>query len=136
MSRNYFMNQKSLELVGNIVQETTMAIVDESRNIENSPIDFVLTPVFRLEAEEALSFVSLYGLGAMESIHGIGGDHSMEPFKHPQLNEEKLRLYQAALVNQTALVRLLDTNIERIEYLTALDILLQKAIEELRADLS
>lgn len=135
MSRNYFMNQTSLELVGTIVQETTMAIVDESRNIENSPIDFVLTPVFRLEAQEPLSFASLYGLGTVnESIPGAGAEHPMDLAK--QLNEEKLRLYQAAVVNQTALDRLLHTNIERTEYLTALDILLQKAIEELRADLS
>lgn len=59
--------------------------------------------------------------------------------KAKQLKQEKERLYQDALQKHDAIIRELQKDYqasqERIDYLNSLNILLQKAIEELKADL-
>lgn len=59
--------------------------------------------------------------------------------KAKQLKQEKERLYQTALQKHDAIIRELQksnqASQERIEYLNSLNILLQKAIEDLKADL-
>ena len=56
-----------------------------------------------------------------------------------QLRQEKERLYEEALKKHQAIIRALmeevDATKERIDYLQSLNILLAKAIEELREDL-
>lgn len=59
--------------------------------------------------------------------------------KNQQLKQEKERLYKAALEKQQAIIKAIRTETEaskeRMDYLEGLNILLKKAIEDLRKDL-
>ncbi len=60
--------------------------------------------------------------------------------KNKQLKQEKERLYQEALRKHQAIIQSLkeetDSNQERLDYLQSLNIMLSKAIEDLRKDLN
>lgn len=59
--------------------------------------------------------------------------------KHKQLRQEKERLYREALSKHDAIIKALkeeaDADRERLDYLQSLNILLQRAIEDLQRDL-
>ncbi len=59
--------------------------------------------------------------------------------KYKQLKQEKERLYTEALAKHEAIIKALkkevDADKERLDYLTSLSILLQKAVEDLKHDL-
>lgn len=59
--------------------------------------------------------------------------------KHKQLRQEKERLYKEALSKHDAIIKALkeetDADKERLDYLQSLNILLQRAIEDLQKDL-
>ena len=59
--------------------------------------------------------------------------------KNKQLRQEKERLYKEALIKHEAIIKTMkteaDANKERMDYLQSLNILLQQAIKDLKADL-
>jgi hypothetical protein len=69
----------------------------------------------------------------------VGGVGIASAIKRKQLNQEKARLLKTAIEKHHAIVSALkeevDATKERADYLTSLNILLQQAIKELRADL-
>lgn len=69
----------------------------------------------------------------------VGGYALFNHAKNKKLNQEKDRLYKEALIKHDAIINELnkkDTlSQDRIEYLSSLNILLQAAIEDLKADL-
>ncbi|HFI0131296.1 TPA: ADP-ribosylglycohydrolase family protein [Streptococcus suis] len=78
-------------------------------------------------------------LAAPVAILAGGGLAIANILNQQHLQQEKKRLYKAALQKHQAIIEALKTenqeNKERIDYLTSLNILLQKVIEELKEDL-
>lgn len=85
------------------------------------------------------SVAGVFVLAAPIAILAAGGVGIAAYLKRKQLKQEKERLYQAAIAKQNAIVKALraesSADKERIEYLTSLNILLQQAIKDLKADL-
>lgn len=81
----------------------------------------------------------VFVLAAPVAILGGVGVGAVSHHKNKQLKQEKERLYSEALRKQNAIITSLkdevDANNERQEYLQSLNILLQKAIEDLQQDL-
>ncbi|HEM4261057.1 TPA: hypothetical protein U2B90_000130 [Streptococcus suis] len=78
-------------------------------------------------------------LAAPVAILAGGGLAIANILNQQHLQQEKKRLYKVALQKHQAIIEALKTenqeNKERIDYLTSLNILLQKVIEELKEDL-
>lgn len=73
-------------------------------------------------------------------LGGVGvGVGVASHLKHKQLRQEKERLYREALSKHDAIIKALkeeaDADRERLDYLQSLNILLQRAIEDLQKDL-
>lgn len=85
------------------------------------------------------SVAGVFVLAAPVAILAAGGVGIASHLKHKQLKQEKERLYQEAVRKQNAILKALkdeqDADKDRIEYLTSLNILLQQAIKDLKADL-
>lgn len=68
-----------------------------------------------------------------------GGVGVTAHLKNKQLKQEKERLYQEALRQHEAIIKALkeevDADKERLDYLKSLNILLQRAVEDLQHDL-
>ncbi|HEM6309882.1 TPA: ADP-ribosylglycohydrolase family protein [Streptococcus suis] len=81
----------------------------------------------------------LFVLAAPVAILAGGGLAIANILNQQHLQQEKKRLYKVALQKHQAIIEALKTenqeNKERIDYLTSLNILLQKAIKELKEDL-
>ncbi|HEL1804938.1 TPA: ADP-ribosylglycohydrolase family protein [Streptococcus suis] len=81
----------------------------------------------------------LFVLAAPVAILAGGGLAIVNILTQQHLQQEKKRLYKVALQKHQAIIEALKSenqeNKERIDYLTSLNILLQKAIEELKEDI-
>ena len=81
----------------------------------------------------------VFVLAAPMAVLAVTGVGVASLFKEKQLKQEKERLYEEALVKQHAIIKALEEEInaekERIDYLQSLNILLQQAIKDLKADL-
>ncbi len=81
----------------------------------------------------------IFVLAAPIAALSAGGVALASKAKQKQLRQEKERLYKEALVKHEAIINALKTeskeNKERMEYLQSLNILLQRAIEDLQKDL-
>lgn len=81
----------------------------------------------------------VFVLAAPIAALAAGGVGLASFLKNKQLKEEKERLYQEVLRKHEAIIKVLrqesNANKERIDYLQSLNILLQKAIKDLRQDL-
>lgn len=79
-------------------------------------------------------------LAAPVAILGAGAIYGVHTYKSKKLEQEKHRLYQEALKKHAAIIDKLknEANIskERADYLQSLNIMLQRAIEDLKEDLS
>lgn len=60
--------------------------------------------------------------------------------KNKQMGQEKERLYKEALAKHQAIIQALkdesDANVERLEYLQSLNVLLERAVRDLKSDLA
>lgn len=85
------------------------------------------------------SVAGVFVLAAPVAVLAAGGVGLASYLKYKQLKQEKERLYQEAVKKQNAIIKALkdekDTDKDRIDYLTSLNILLQQAIKDLKADL-
>jgi CHASE2 domain-containing sensor protein len=85
------------------------------------------------------SVAGVFVLAAPVAILAASGVGIASYLKHKQLKQEKERLYQEALKKQNAIIKALkdekDTDKDRINYLKSLNILLQQALKDLKADL-
>lgn len=81
----------------------------------------------------------VFVLAAPAVILAAGGVGIASHLKNKQLKQEKERLYQEALRKHEAIIKELEKtnaeNTERLNYLQSLNILLQKALDDLRRDL-
>jgi len=81
----------------------------------------------------------VFVLAAPAVLLAAGGVGIAASLKAKQLKQEKERLYKEALAKHNTIIKLLkeeaSADKERIEYLTSLNILLQKAINDLSKDL-
>ena len=116
-----YKNIESLQPIVNVVNEAANAINDKTRTISESAIPEVLTGA----------------LGAGLAATGVGVATHL---KNKQLKQEKERLYQEALRKHQAIIQSLkeetDADQKRLDYLQSLNIMLTKAIEDLRKDLN
>ena len=85
------------------------------------------------------SVAGVFVLAAPVAILAAGGVGVASHLKNKQLRQEKQRLYKVALEKHQAIIRALkeeaDADKERIEYLTSLNILLERAVKDLQQDL-
>jgi hypothetical protein len=159
-----FQSVDSLQSVVNVVNEAAAALNDKKRTIKESAIPEVLSGALGAGIGGIGSFAALYGLGtvglsaagitsglaAAGSIVGggmvapavvlaAGGVGVASHLKNKQLKQEKERLYQEALRQHEAIIKALKEEVnadkERLDYLKSLNILLQRAVEDLRHDL-
>lgn len=81
----------------------------------------------------------VFVLAAPVAVLATGGAVAASHFKNKQLRQEKERLYQEVLVRHEAIIQALkeeaDATKERLDYLQSLNILLQRAIDDLSHDL-
>lgn len=81
----------------------------------------------------------VFVLAAPVAMLGGVGVGVASHLKHKQLRQEKERLYKEALSKHDAIIKALkeetDADKERLDYLQSLNILLQRAIEDLQKDL-
>lgn len=81
----------------------------------------------------------VFVLAAPVAILGGVGVGLVSAAKRKQLKQEKERLYQEALKKHNAIIKALkdeaDADKERLDYLQSLNILLQQAVKDLKADL-
>lgn len=81
----------------------------------------------------------VFVLAAPVAVLAAGGVGIASHLKNKQLRQEKERLYKEALVKHQAIIKALkeeaDTDRERLDYLQSLNILLSRAIDDLKADL-
>lgn len=79
-------------------------------------------------------------LAAPVLVLGVGGYAIVHSHREKKLKEEKQRLYNIALQKQQAIINMLNDRAnlsqERIEYLTSLNVLLRRAIDDLRDDIN
>lgn len=82
----------------------------------------------------------VFVLAAPVAILAAGGVGVANRLRARQLNQEKERLYQEALRQHEAVIKALREEVnagkERLDYLNGLNILLQRAVEDLQHDLS
>lgn len=81
----------------------------------------------------------VFVLAAPAVVLAAGGVGMASHLKNKQLKQEKERLYQEALKKHEAIIKALkeedEANKERLDYLRSLNILLQKAVDDLKHDL-
>ncbi len=81
----------------------------------------------------------VFVLAAPVAVLAAGGVGIASHLKNKQLRQEKERLYKEALAKHQAIIKALkeeaDADRERLDYLQSLNILLSRAIEDLKADL-
>ena len=157
-----FQSVDSLQSVVNVVNEAAAALNDKKRTIKESAIPEVLSGALGAGIGGIGSFAALYGLGTVGlSAAGIivgggmvagvfvlaapavvlaaGGVGVASHLKNKQLKQEKERLYQEALRQHEAIIKALKEEVnadkERLDYLKSLNILLQRAVEDLQHDL-
>ena len=157
-----FQSGDSLQQVVNVVNEAGAALNDKGRTIRESSIPEVLAGALGAGIGGVGSFAALYGLGtvglsAAGGIVGGGmvagvfalaapvaalaavGVGTASHLKNKQLKQEKERLYKAALEKHQAIIQALkdevDASKERMEYLQSLNVLLERAVKDLRQDL-
>lgn len=82
----------------------------------------------------------VFVLAAPVALLAAGGVGVASHLKAKQLQQEKERLYKEALKKHEAIIRALkdesEANKERLDYLQSLNILLQRAVNDLKSDLS
>lgn len=78
-------------------------------------------------------------MAAPAVVLAAGGVGVASHLKNKQLKQEKERLYQEALRQHEAIIKALKEEVnadkERLDYLKSLNILLQRAVEDLQHDL-
>lgn len=81
----------------------------------------------------------VFVLAAPVAVLAAGGVGIASHLKNKQLRQEKERLYKEALAKHQAIIKALkkeaDADKERLDYLQSLNILLSRAIDDLKADL-
>ena len=81
----------------------------------------------------------VFVLAAPVAVLAAGGVGVAAHLKNKQLKQEKERLYQEALKRHEAIIKALKEEVnadkERLDYLQSLNILLQRAVKDLRHDL-
>ena len=81
----------------------------------------------------------VFALAAPVAILAAGGVGLASHLKNKQLRQEKERLYKEALAKHQAIIKALkdeaEADKERLDYLQSLNILLSRAIDDLKADL-
>ena len=81
----------------------------------------------------------VFALAAPVAILAAGGVGLASHLKNKQLRQEKERLYKEALAKHQAIIKALkdeaEADKERLDYLQSLNILLARAIDDLKADL-
>ena len=81
----------------------------------------------------------VFVLAAPVAVLAAGGVGTIAAIKRKQLKQEKERLYQEALKKHNAIIKALkdeaNADKERLDYLQSLNILLQQAVRDLKADL-
>ena len=81
----------------------------------------------------------VFVLAAPVAVLAAGGVGLASHLKNKQLRQEKERLYKEALAKHQAIIRALkdeaEADKERLDYLQSLNILLSRAIDDLKADL-
>lgn len=81
----------------------------------------------------------VFVLAAPVAILAAGGVRLASHLKNKQLRQEKERLYKEALAKHQAIIKALkdeaEADKERLDYLQSLNILLARAIDDLKADL-
>lgn len=81
----------------------------------------------------------VFVLAAPVAVLAAGGVGTVAAIKRKQLKQEKERLYQEALKKHNAIIKALmnesNADKERLDYLESLNILLQKALSDLKSDL-
>ena len=81
----------------------------------------------------------VFVLAAPVTVLAAGGVGIASHLKTKQLRQEKERLYKEALKKHEAIIQALkkeaDADKERLDYLQSLNILLQRAVEDLKSDL-
>ena len=142
-----FQSVDSLQSVVNVVNEAAAALNDKKRTIKESAIPEVLSGALGAGIGGIGSFAALYGLGTVglsaagitSGLAAAGGVGVASHLKNKQLKQEKERLYQEALRQHEAIIKALKKEVnadkERLDYLKSLNILLQRAIEDLQHDL-
>ena len=145
-----FQSVESMQGVVNVVNEAAAALNDKNRTIRESAI-----PGLGVVGLSAAGITS--GLAAAGAVVGGGmvagvfvlaapvaglaavGVGVASALKNKQLRQEKERLYKEALAKHEAIIREMKKEAhadkERMDYLQSLNIMLQRAINDLRADL-
>ena len=81
----------------------------------------------------------VFVLAAPVAVFAAGGVGLASHLKNKQLRQEKERLYKEALAKHQAIIKALkdeaEADKERLDYLQSLNILLSRAIDDLKADL-
>ena len=81
----------------------------------------------------------VFVLAAPVAVLAAGGVGLASHLKNKQLRQEKERLYKEALAKHQAIIKALkdeaEADKERLDYLQSLNILLARAIDDLKADL-
>lgn len=140
-----FNNLDSLKSVQIILDEADMVLKDKSRKLEDSPIAGVVYAAIDLDAAAAAIFIPalilplLPGLAIGAQVVKWGvlalGIHN----KEKKLREAQVIIYKNAIAKQNAIIKALleeaNTDKNRIEYLSGLNVLLQAAIKDLQHDL-
>ena len=160
-----FQSVEALQQVVNVMNEAAAAVSDKSRTIRESAIPEVLMGALGAGIGGIGSFAALYGLGSVVGLSAagitsglaaagslVGGGMVAGVFvlaaggvglasylKNKQLRQEKERLYKEALAKHQAIIKALkdeaEADKERLDYLQSLNILLARAIDDLKADL-
>ena len=148
-----FQSVEALQQVVNVVNEAAAAVSDKSRTIRESAIPEVLMGALGagiggigssgLAAAGSLvgggMVAGVFVLAAPVAVLAAGGVGLASHLKNKQLRQEKERLYKEALAKHQAIIKALkdeaEADKERLDYLQSLNILLARAIDDLKADL-
>lgn len=142
-SKMNFKDEKSLTPVKNILNEASLAVSDKSRTIAKSPVSKPLAAAAAIGTGGALSFAALAGISVASMPVLIAGGPILGGFllyqKAKKLKQEKELCYKEAIKKQNEIITALkeesSADKERIEYLNAINKLLEAAIRDLKADL-
>lgn len=137
-------NQKDLDKIKAIIEESSEALKDSSRNIKNSPFGESLKKILdkynsfsvgNIEGRENFYLTSIL-VPVLPSVI-IGGVLSKKE-RNKKLLEAKELAYKEAIAKQTAIQKALIkeriADKERIDYLNGLNAALQAAINDLKND--
>ena len=134
-----FTSLESLQPVVNVVNDAAMALDDKDRTIKESAIPEVVAGALGAGVGGGM-VAGVFALAAPVAIAAGTGVAVASRLKNKQLGQEKERLYKEALAKHQAIIKALkeesDASAERLEYLRSLNILLERAVNDLKSDLA